>query len=1569
MPLTIFLSHSTHDDALVTALRQALEPYGVSVWADSQRLSGGDDLTVQIQQAISAAQHVMVLLSPRAINAPWVYKEVQWAQAVQRTRHDGYKVIPLLYDGVTAGALLWLFGAEVAAIALGSGPNAVAAALPALFAALGLERPVEPVVPTALETAPLAELTLYLSEPAIVERDGTQRATARAELRYQPPHGAPALHSAAYRVTAPLGPLEAGELAWYLERYAMWPSEPFQRRAHEVETALPRWGQALYALLHSAASSAAPLAAWQALPTTQARSQRRVSVLVDERPMEGADEAAQRQARQAATQWLALPWELLHDGEGYLFQGARGVRVRRQLPGRTARAPLATQPPLRVLLISPRPEDARAAYLDHRVSAQPVVEALNALGELASYTLLNPPTFGAMQEALQRANDQREPYHVVHFDGHGVYDRQLGLGSLCFEDPADAGQLTGRRSQLVHADALASVLRDHRVPLVFLEACQTAHAEETPTASVAARLLQQGVASVVAMSHSVLVETARRFVSRFYHELLRGARIGEAMLAGQRDLQQDPARGKVLQHELRLQDWFVPVLLQEEADPVLLSAVPDARLRAVLAQQQQAAMGGLPPLPAHRFVGRSRELLAAERLLCAPTHPQPAGSATSGPARYVVLRGEGGEGKTALAVELVRWLVHSRRFARAAFVSLEEHRDVEAVRFRLGEQLLPDYVAQGGHDPATGEQLLARVLRQEAVLLVFDNMESVLPPPADDALAVGSADVAAFEPEVLAKILALAQRLNALGETRLLFTSREALPESFTRQHIPLDRLERADAIALVGQVLAEQPDLGPRAGQAEEDEQAIADLVDAVGCHARSLVLLAQEVGRAGVREATQRLHALMATLHRRYPNDRQRSLLASVELSLRRLPAEVRAKLGPLGAFHEGGTGWAIAQALGLDYQQDEEITLGRQLAAVGLGTLLPVGQGMTYLRLNPALAPALWGDLPETQRYTARAAWAEAMRQLVHFLYEQKYKDPHLAARLTLLELPNLLAALAWQVQAAQAGPETAPPDTLQASAAAPTWEAVVDMTTRLEGLLQPLGRPQALARVARLQAQAAAHLGTWGHARFEAARAAVERLRNAGELAAAVTAAGTLLQQAHSAGPEAYAGATYDLAMAHFTRGRMLQASGDAEAALPVLAQARTGFTALAEAGNTAAARMASVCLTESGDCLRALGRLEPAATAYEEAIALAEQRHDLRDVATNKGQLGTVRLLQGDYPAALAAWTEFRETFAQLNEPASVAVAWHQSGRVHQEARKYEAAEQAYQASLRIEVQLSNTAGQASTVDQLGLLYRAMGRLEDAVRFHLQAAEMRAALPDLAGEGRSRNNAAIGLITLRHYDAARRELQRAITCKAPFGHTATPWTTFAILSHLERAVGDTAAAMAARQQALDAYLAYRRAGGEIQSNRAKLYTLVAQARSPEQRAAAATQLTALAQEPDLPDYAPPVLAALQALLAGARDPALAADPRLDFGDAAELRLLLDQLGPAHEEDTTWQALNQRRIALIQQQYTATLSPEEASELAQLEERADQQLAPLDQRVLDHVTQLHRQVQRLINPAPR
>ena len=219
--------------------------------------------------------------------------------------------------------------------------------------------------------------------------------------------------------------------------------------------------------------------------------------------------------------------------------------------------------------------------------------------------------------------------------------------------------------------------------------------------------------------------------------------------------------------------------------------------------------------------------------------------------------------------------------------------------------------------------------------------------------------------------------------------------------------------------------------------------------------------------------------------------------------------------------------------------------------------------------------------------------------------------------------------------------------------------------METLLQNLGRPRALQRAVAVRERAAAALkdSGWSHARFLAGSSTIDRLIDAGRAAEAVPLARRLLAEATAAGEAAYEGAAYDLAMCHFCLGRALKESGEAQAALVPLDEARTRFQRLADAGNPDAARMASVCLTDRADALLDLGRLDEAAAAYEEAIELAKQRGDPRQVAVGRFQLGTVRLLQRRYPEALQAFDEARQTFERLGEPASVAAAWHQIGMV------------------------------------------------------------------------------------------------------------------------------------------------------------------------------------------------------------------------------------------------------------------------------------------------------------------
>lgn len=1453
MPGHIFISHATRDDDFVKDLRIALETLNLPVWVDSRHLRGGDKLAIEINTAIEKARHVIVVLSPNTVNSPWVRKEISKALAIEKQRHaDGYRVIPLLLPGIEPSALGLWFDEEPVGLKVQLTVGGIAEALPQILAALGEKMPDEFQPTKKIDAAPVEELVLKLVDPKIETRDGKLRATATATLVYEPADKASrAVESKRYTFSAPLGPIEAEDLRWYLESYYLWPTGVFQQRAKAIEARLPQWGQDLYNAALRDPIAAEALQAWRKKADG---AQRRFSVLVDSDPPAGADDETRKATLAAASNVLSLPWELLHDGSGYLFRGKNAVAVRRRLPNRAAQEVRPTSLPIRILLVSPRPEDKTTDYIDHRVSAKPLVEAVAALGDLAALTVLAPPTLAGLRQELKRASEANQPYDVVHFDGHGVYDREHGLGALCFEDPQDANKLHHRGMQLVHASDLAADLRDYRIPVVFLEACQSATVETDPTASVAAKLLECGVAAVVAMSHSVLVETARRFVEAFYRQLAAGSRVAEAMLAGQNALEGDKWRGKVMgAGDLHLHDWFVPVLYQEEQDPQLVTRLPAEAVQRLQERRQQLRFGNLPETPSHKFHGRSRHLLALERLL----HAQ----------NYAVVRGTGGAGKTTLVVELGRWLVTSKRFGRAAFVSLETVSDVRAVLDSLGRQLLPEganYSVAQYKNLDEALQPVARALQDSPTIMVLDNLESILP---------GANGIAPAAAAPVDELFALCRKLLASHPaTRLVFTTREALPAPFDHKahEIVLGPLDRNEAVELVSSVM-KQEGLEPKASDPGSTPQEIIDLVEAVNCHARALVLLGREVARQGVCSTTANLQRLMAELEQKHPGQRENSLYASVELSLRRLPAEMRAQIRPLGLFR-GGAHWTVLDHILQTGKDDYETVpaLFKALVDVGLGQMMNYG----HLRLDPALAPYLLGQMTEAEQTQARERWAAGMRQLLGYLHEERFKNTELSATLTLLELPNLLALLDWAVENL-------------------TPEEVVGITSSLETLLQNLGRPQALARVVAVREDAAKKLGGWSNARFEAERSRIERLLESGDVQGAYTAAQQLVQNCLNAGEQAYAGAGYDIAVAHFLLGRVLKMGGAAEAALSPLAEAQKRFQKLADAGNTSAARMASAAITESGDCLMILGRLEEAAAAYEKALELDKKRGDLRDIAAGKFQLGTVRMLQKKYAEALQIYEEARDIFENLGEPGTVATAWHQIGMVHNEAGQYDRAEQAYRQSLAIEVARKNRAGEASSLNELGNLYDEMGRLEEAVIFYRQAADIYVELQDMATEGRARNNLANTLIKLQRYDEARSELLRAIECDKPYGHAAEPWKTFMILHNLEQATGNRQAAATARQQAIAKYLDYRRAGGENQNPGARLSALVLQAIQQKRKGEAEQVLKQLLAK-DAQPWAKAMVPKLQAILAGDRNPGLAQDPNLDYDDAVELQLLLEKL---------------------------------------------------------------------------
>jgi tetratricopeptide (TPR) repeat protein len=1451
----LFISHSSKDDSFVSDLRTALARHGQDGWIDSRELRGGDPLWSEIQKGIEAASAYAVVISPDGLQSKWVGKELRHALELQKERgKDRFPVIPLSLDGTRLGVLEEFFGEEPLYIPLSSDAGGVQAAINAILVAMGKRLPADVAPIPQPRTEALEELVLELGDLKFDHKDGIRRASARARLVYEPATPSqPHVHSEqVWRFIAPLGPIEADDLKWYLEKYAVWPSgiPVIRERARKVEENLIEWGK----LLHQAAMPSAHVAnvkeAWKAI---QGPAGRRFSVHVDSALEVGAPEAEIETAQEVATILLGLPWELLHDGEAFLFQGAAPTRVRRRLPATKRFEVPVVATPIRILLVTARPEDEACAYIDHRASALPLVEAMEAMPGLVKIHVLSPPTLPALRDELDRARAQENPYHVVHFDGHGVYDRTVGLGGLCFEFPEDAQKLEKRRHVTIFTNELGPLLRDHRIPLVFLEACQTASAEKA-SESVASELLKVGVASVVAMSHSVLVETARRFVESFYKALADGKRVGDAMLAGQRQLKDDTFRGRVLgADELRLEDWFVPVLFQEKEDPQLFRTAPAKQTVADFKAELQRRQGELPPVPQTGFIGRSRELLALQRLL---RHE-----------RYAVVRGQGGEGKTALAAEFGRWMVRSQQMRRAAFVSVATHSHVGAVLDALGPQLVgKDYSAANFGNLEQATLPVERELTEQATLLVMDNLESILVAPwlqtPEPLGEEGRRELDA--------VLALCARLNAKGDTRLVFTSREMLPAPFDapRHRRELHQLEPEDAVKFVERVL----DTGEGEGGIKATREEIEGLVETVHNHARTLMLLAPSLRSQGVAATRASLAQLMAEMERLFPGSREKSLFASVELSLRRLSEETRDRTHTLGVFF-GGFNTAVLRLM-MEWKEEDVLELAGNLVKVGLAT----SDSHNHFTLNPALCPYLRSRMSAEIREHLTARWVDAMLAYVGYLVKEYGQRPTIVAKLTALELPNLFALL----------------DSVDHTGFADrTMELVMSLSTLVHGL----AKPRLMRHLARVRDTTDEALGTsWSHARFLAASDRVKRELYEGRLREALQDSNKLLELARTAGDQSYIDADYDWAMAVNLRGEVLVATGASAQALELFDEAHQRFESIPNSRTTVNAEgMAATCIHRKGTCLLTLGRFDDAAVAYNEALRRNEKRQDARDAAFDKAQLGTVRLHQRRHAEAFALYEEARQLFMNLGDLRNVATAWHQIGIIHEHKGEAEEAEDAYRKALAIAVQIRNISAQAISLQHLGNLYKDhFDRDEEAVMLYRQAVEKNLLVGDIPSAAKAASGSALALRKLKHLDEARREIHRAIDLGREAGHSVAPWKFWNILTGIETDAGDFRAAANAKEHAIASFLAYRRDGGENQSGAGRISLAVTQALLAGDNATAASFLQQLSADPKAHGPLRTFVQAFQSIVDGSRDRTLADSQDLDYSMAAEILLLIETL---------------------------------------------------------------------------
>jgi hypothetical protein len=262
--------------------------------------------------------------------------------------------------------------------------------------------------------------------------------------------------------------------------------------------------------------------------------------------------------------WVAdLPWEFAYDAERASFLATEEVNfVRNVLTSVPADDFEALQTPLRILVAVAQPLGFGA--LSAAEETELIRRGFHELEEagLAALTVLP----GATPELLHRQL-QAAPFDILHFIGHGEYDRESDKGCLVFEDGAGG-------SQRIDSARVREIVGRRRVRLVFLNACETGTGGRAEfNRGVAPALVAAGVPAVVANQYKVLDPSANTFAQHFYWALAQGRSVGDAAREAR-----IAVNYSILGEAI---DWAVPVVYARNPMDVLCRPSQPARVEAV----------------------------------------------------------------------------------------------------------------------------------------------------------------------------------------------------------------------------------------------------------------------------------------------------------------------------------------------------------------------------------------------------------------------------------------------------------------------------------------------------------------------------------------------------------------------------------------------------------------------------------------------------------------------------------------------------------------------------------------------------------------------------------------------------------------------------------------------------------------------------------------------------------------------------------------------------------------------------------------------------------------------------
>lgn len=574
---------------------------------------------------------------------------------------------------------------------------------------------------------------------------------------YDPGHGASG-YTSKVPLLFELNERDRSRLRFYLENFLTCPDPAALKPVADLQDDLRRWGEELFRQVFKTDRKAL----WHYEEAARDLHSLRVEILAD-----------------APDAWT-VPWELLFDPNlGWL---APQVRSFARLPTvqREPEIPFLPVPgdPLRVLYVVGRP--AGSLEIPFHSVARPLLQTAGEVEDRLRIDVLRPPTFERLARVLSDAVEAGRPYHVLHFDGHGVFTdspqdfageldpgfaqegdrvtrrawtkrRGGARGYLIFEDLEG-----GESRRLVDGVLIANLMARTRTPLLVLHACQSAtartealermaadptvpgrcpasaageapddHDQDLALQALAAEVMRSSPRAALALPWTLPPATASRLLAGLYTRIAEGAPVSEAAGAVRAELLHRVRKESVL-GDVEVDDWLVPTV--HEASPLpLCNPGSGRRKRARAFQEELPDDSDLPDPPAWGFVDRPEVLFTLDRAF--DVHGT------------VLLHAFAGAGKTSLAREFALWYRQSGGLRPDRDPDLEEPgillwSSFESYNphgpntlFGVFERAFSGRLLREGVWAAAGReerrQILLDVLREVPSLWVWDNVEQI----------------------------------------------------------------------------------------------------------------------------------------------------------------------------------------------------------------------------------------------------------------------------------------------------------------------------------------------------------------------------------------------------------------------------------------------------------------------------------------------------------------------------------------------------------------------------------------------------------------------------------------------------------------------------------------------------------------------------------------------------------------------------------------------------------------------------------------------------------------------------